>query len=68
MMENLYKDSIFKYKGTGNLYKILSSDCKMKHPITREWIPAVIYQSCDETKRIWIRELQEFKEKFELWN
>ena len=75
-MKDLYKDSIVKFKRTGNLYKILSSVCKMKHPETREWISAVIYQGYkllengdyieDPDKKVWIREFQEFNEKFEL--
>lgn len=70
------------YKGTRNLYKILSSECKMKNPETREWQPAVIYQGYkilkdgkyidDPEGKIWVREFMEFNEKFELtinlWN
>jgi hypothetical protein len=82
-MKDLYKDSIVRFKKTGNLYKILSSTCKMKHPETREWIPAVVYQSYkilepsgeykdDPNQNIWTREFQDFNEKFELilklWN
>lgn len=77
MMKDLYKDSIVMFKRTGNLYKILSSNCKMKHPETREWISAVVYQSFktlsdsgeyvdDQEKKIWIREFQDFNKKFEL--
>lgn len=75
---NMEKDSIYKYKGTGNLYKVLSSNCKMKNPVTRNWDQAVIYQGYkllkdnkyinDPDRKVWVRELQEFKEKFELWN
>ena len=56
------------YKGTGHKYKILSSECKMKHPVTREWVEAVIYQSLEGelVGKVWIRELQEFLEKFEI--
>lgn len=75
-MKDLYKDSIVKFKRTGNLYKILSSVCKMKHPETREWISSVVYQGykilTDPDQKIWIREFQDFNEKFELtlklWN
>ena len=66
MEKDLYKNSIYKFKRTGNLYRILSSNCKMKNPISREWLPAVIYQSCDDD-RVWIRELKEFKERFEYY-
>lgn len=82
-MKDLYKDSIVKFKRTGNLYKILSSVCKMKHPETREWISSVVYQGYkiltdsgdyidDPDQKIWIREFQDFNKKFELtlklWN
>ena len=75
-MNNLYKNSIARFKKTGNLYKVLSSDCKMKHPETREWIEAVIYQGYkvlvgdeyqdDLEKKVWVRELKEFNERFEI--
>lgn len=74
-MKNL---DIVKYKGTGNLYQILSLDCKMKNPCTREWQECVIYQSLmDKTDsgyvsnsdhKVWIREKSEFNLKFEVWN
>ena len=69
---NMKKDSIYKYRRTGNLYRILSSDCKMKNPVTREWTQAVILENNkyinDSECKIWVRELQEFNEKFKLWN
>lgn len=55
----------------------------MKHPETREWISSVVYQGYkiltdsgdyidDPDQKIWIREFQDFNEKFELtlklWN
>ena len=76
-MKNL---DIVKYKGTGNLYQILSLDCKMKNPITREWEECVIYQSlmdlCPDdggykentSHGIWVRGKNEFNLKFEVWN
>lgn len=81
-MKDLYKNSIVRFKRTGNLYKILSTNCKFKNPETREWISAVIYQSYkilkdgeyfdDPEQNIWVREFQDFNNKFELslklWN
>lgn len=75
-MKNL---DIVKYKGTGNLYQILSLDCKMKNPQTREWEECVIYQSLmdlgpsgryteNQEHRVWVREKNEFNLKFEVWN
>lgn len=76
-MKNL---DIVKYKETGNLYKILSLDCKMKNPQTREWQECVVYQSLmdydpttesyieNHDHHIWIREKIEFNTKFEVWN
>ena len=72
LLVNMKKDSIYKYRRTGNLYRILSSDCKMKNPVTREWTQAVILENNkyinDSECKIWVRELQEFNEKFKLWN
>ena len=76
-MKNL---DIVRYKETGNLYKILSLDCKMKNPQTREWQECVVYQSFmdynsttgsyteNPEHHIWIREKTEFNTKFEVWN
>ena len=56
-MKDLYKDSIVKFKRTGNLYKILTD--------SGDYID-------DPDQKIWIREFQDFNEKFELtlklWN
>ena len=72
-MKNL---DIVKYLGTGNLYQILSLDCKMKNPQTREWHECVVYQSLmdydpetgnyteNHDHHIWIREKTEFNIKF----
>lgn len=76
-MKNL---DIVRYKETGNLYKILSLDCKMKNPQTREWQECVIYQSFmdydhetdsyikNTCQHSWVREKTEFNTKFEVWN
>lgn len=76
-MKNL---DIVKYKGTGNLYQILSLDCKMKNPQTRDWEECVVYQSLmdlipetgeykeNTSHNIWVREKIEFNLKFEVWN
>lgn len=76
-MKNMSKNNIVKFKRTGNLYLVLECDCKMKHPESREWISAVIYQGYkifdtdkyvdDPEKKIWIRELQDFTDKFEIY-
>lgn len=72
-MKDLYNDSIVRFKKTGNLYKILSSRCEMKNPVTREWMQAVIYETYKDAqgrevgeKNVYVREKQEFMERFEL--
>lgn len=67
---------IARYNGTGNLYEVLSRECKMKDPETREWLPAVIYKTYKllengeykepDKKEVYIRALREFNEKFDL--
>ena len=76
MMKNL---DIVRYKGTGNLYQILSLNCKMKNSQTREWEECVVYMALmdltsegkyieNQEHRVWVREKSEFKNKFEKWN
>lgn len=57
---------IYKFIKTGNLYKILEDNAEMKDPTTRNWIKCVIYQSL-ETDKIYVREIQDFNKKFEIW-
>lgn len=76
-MKNL---DIVRYEGTGNLYKILSLDCKMKNPQTRVWEECVIYQSYmdydpetgsyteNSDHHTWVREKIDFNTKFKVWN
>lgn len=70
-MKNL---DIVRFKETGNLYQILSLNCKMKNPHTREWQECVIYQSLMDKygknieHNIWVREKSDFNLKFEIWN
>ncbi len=58
---------IFKFKETGNKYIVLSEG-EFKHPETRKWIKAFIYTpvtSDSITGKIYVREVNEFLEKFE---
>lgn len=76
-MKNL---DIVRFKETGNLYQILSLDCKMKNPQSRAWEECVIYQSLmdldpetgeykeNTLHHVWVREKIEFNLKFEVWN
>ena len=57
--------NIYKFKETGNLYEVISFSAKMKNPITREWLDAVIYQSYNNENETWVREKSEFLERFE---
>lgn len=67
---------VARFDKTGNLYKVLEENSEMKHPTSREWIPAVIYQSykklvngeyVEETEpKKYVREKREFLERFTL--
>lgn len=68
-----------KFLKTGDIYEILSLDCEMKNPTTREWSRAVSYKKYKvlengELKdpgpefegRVFVRDYQDFRERFEL--
>lgn len=59
------KDKKFKFKKTGNKYKVLGDEAKMKNPETRKWVECVIYQS-EDTGDIYVREKSDFRKKFEI--
>lgn len=71
---NMENNIIVRFDKTGNLYKVLEENSEMKHPISREWISAVIYMSykklvdgeyVEETEpKVYIREKKEFLERF----
>lgn len=77
-MKTINKNTIVKFKRTGNLYLVLECECKMKHPETREWISSVIYRGYkvkvadgyidDPEKKVWVRELKDFQDKFEVYD
>lgn len=46
-------------------YQIVCCDAKMKNPTTREWLDCVIYANID-TDDIYVREKQDFFDKFEI--
>lgn len=71
------KDKIYKYNGSGNLYKVIQ-EALMKNPQTRNWDECVIYRSyknlCENGTYIsvpeddilvFVREKSEFLTKFE---
>ena len=58
------KDKIYTYRKTGNRYKVIGDEAKMKDPSSREWIKCIIYQSQD-TGDIYVRALDEFLERFD---
>lgn len=70
------KEIIAEHTKTRGRYKVLSSEAKMKHPDTREWVDAVIYESYEDLrdgeyfpvleKKIYSREKKDFIEKFTL--
>lgn len=71
------KETIVEYDGTKNRYLVLSDNARIKHPETREWMPGVIYQEYKHltsngyyedvaTPNIYVREKEEFKQKFSL--
>ena len=68
-----------KFLKTGDIYEVLSLNYEMKDPITREWHRAVSYRKYIVLRdgnlqdpgpefegRVFVREYQDFKEKFEL--
>jgi len=71
-MEEIKKGLIVEFKDkspnpkTGlsheNAYQVIGT-CFMKDPTSREWLPAVIYKGGDE---VYVRELNEFIEKFQI--
>lgn len=56
------KKDIYVYPKTGNQYKVLFR-CKMKLPIERNWIEAVIYMSLKDDN-FYVRERKDFFDKF----
>lgn len=71
---NFMIGKIFKFKKTGNFYKIINI-AEMKDPTSRDWLNSVIYtpyMSADKLvtyeegkSPIYVRELKEFLNKFE---
>lgn len=53
----------YRYPKNGQIY-VVRSECRMKHPVTREWIDAVIYIQENGTE-IYVREAEEFTQRFE---
>lgn len=53
------------YKYKGNPYHIVGF-CKFKDPNTREWHDAIMYQRADEISGIYVREREEFYNRFKL--
>jgi hypothetical protein len=51
-----------RYTYKGFTYKIIEFT-SLKHPETRDWIPAVIYEKEDK-KRIYVRTEADFLERF----
>jgi hypothetical protein len=60
------KDKTYKFKKSGNLYKVLEDKAEMKDPETRKWVECIIYKS-EDTGKIYVREKSDFRKKFELW-
>lgn len=54
--------NIYVYPKTGNQYKVLFR-CKMKLPVERTWIDAVIYMSLKDDN-FYVRERKDFFDKF----
>lgn len=52
-----------RYRYKGNIYYIVD-EVKMKHPVTREWVEAIIYAKDDESSDMYCREAVEFYERF----
>lgn len=59
---------IYRHKGTSGLYKVLSLNLALKHPVTGEWVKAVLYEAKDSIGLTpeFVRTQTEFVEKFEL--
>ena len=60
------ENKLYKFKKTGDLYKVLWSESEMKNPETRTWEECVIYKSFS-TEKIYVREKSDFYKKFEPW-
>lgn len=60
---------VYKFKETGNKYVVLSEG-EFKHPEKRNWVKSVIYSPItsgndNDKLKIYVREFNEFFEKFE---
>jgi len=57
---------VYKFKKRGTMYLILGV-VSMKNPETREWVDAVLYSSLSDENlgKRFVRELSDFKDKFE---
>lgn len=52
--------NIYQYEG---VFYTKLGEGRMKHPVTREWVPAVIYTQTGQNE-VFIREKTEFYERF----
>lgn len=60
---NLKINGRYIHKKTTSEYIIVDIS-KMKHPVTDEWISAVIYKQYENDTSLWCRTVDSFKEHF----
>lgn len=66
MKENIYehksKESTNGYPHDGK-YAVVA-ECRMKSPADGRWIDGIIYRSVDDDSKLFVREKEDFIEKF----
>ncbi len=66
MIERPPMDSIWRHRGTGNVY-VVTDIVRFEDPATGEWIDAVGYHSQDEEDvTLYVRSVPRFMERFEM--
>ena len=58
-----FNNKIYIYPKTENRYLVLG-ECKLKCPSSGVWYEAILYQSVNDSSKLYVREKKDFFDKF----